>query len=164
MCRPQGTQRPGFRRHPQRCTPAGQHLPPAVRRRRRCHRHPRPAPASFAPRRRQPHDRVRVGREGRPADARSRLRHHERWTPTGTSSRIASTRWVTRWTAPAEPPESAARAWTRCPVCPRVARARFGAKYRRGPSQRFRWSWPLSYLYPRRDSNPRYRLESPFEE
>ena len=30
---------------------------------------------------------------------------------------------------------------------------------RRGPAQRFRWSGPLSRLYPRPDSNRRYRLE-----
>ena len=75
---------------------------------------------------------------------------------------------MTRWTAPAEPPESAARAWTRCPVlpesCPSVARARFGAKYRRGPSQCFRWSWPFRICTPDGIRTPRYRLESPFED
>ena len=43
--------------------------------------------------------------------------------------------------------------------CQIVAKPGFEQELRSGPSQRFYWSGPLSDEYPRRDSNPRYRLE-----
>jgi len=71
-----------------------------------------------------------------------------------------STRSVTRWTAPAQPPESAARARTRCPVLPEPNLERNAEE---GLPSVSAGQDPFSHAYPRRDSNPRYRLERPIE-
>jgi hypothetical protein len=68
-----------------------------------------------------------------------------------------------RRTAPAQPPDSAATIWKRRPVLPEWCPSPIANEIPKGPlPASLLVRTPLD-LYPRRDSNPRYRLERPIE-
>ena len=136
----QEARRSCLRRHPQRPAAASQHVPYGVQRRRPRHRGPRPVSTPAPAHGSEPRDRQRRRCEGRPANARTRLGHHDlghlRAPVRGPPGRGRG-----RHGSSARGRTAAPRAVAPC--CPSVARARFRRKWRSGPSQRFRWSGPL---------------------
>ena len=141
--------RAGLRRHPQRAAAARQHVPDCASAPPRlpsgsptCTRTscgtPRPA---WRSRRRR--------RQGRPADARARLRHHDPGhlrPPLRGPPRRGRRRHGPR----AEPPLTPAGSGrVCCPVLPQCCPSPISAgNARSGPDQRFRWSGPLFRVVP----------------
>ncbi len=126
-------------------------------------RHPGPAPARAAAHRGQPRHRVRRRREGRPADARARLGHddagHLRAPVRGPPRRGRRGDGRRPQCTAGERDEAESAAKARSAVANLLPTRPEGLNDEGALPSVSAGQDPFSYLYPRRDSNPRYRLE-----
>ena len=152
--------RPGLRRHPERPAAAGQHVPHGVQRGGRGDRGARPHPHQLRHTAASLAIAARRRREGRPADARPRLGHHDAGhlrPPLRGPARRGRRR---DGRAPGRPPAGVAATPELLPrVAPVLPRPDFGRNDEAAPTSVSAGQDRFSDWYPRPDSNRRYRLE-----